>query len=103
LQSLADSALVCLPFCQRVPAHHQIKEPATVSDLEAAAVTLEARTASRVLRRLTPREEFSEDDDAARKVVIILDVETTGVNAASDEIIELWHAEVQLRCRWTYL
>jgi hypothetical protein len=68
-----------------------------------SAVALEARTAARVLRRSTPREEFSEDDGAARKVVIILDVDTTGVDAASDEIIELRHAEVQLRCRWRYL
>jgi DNA polymerase III subunit epsilon len=43
----------------------------------------------RVLRRLVPRTEFNPCDGQATKTGIMLDVETTGLNTARDEIIEL--------------
>lgn len=43
----------------------------------------------RVLRRLVPRTEFASSDGQATKTGILLDVETTGLNTAQDEIIEL--------------
>src|SRR5579862_4347732 len=43
----------------------------------------------RVLRRLVPRDEFASRNEEATRTGILVDVETTGLNTAQDEIIEL--------------
>jgi DNA polymerase-3 subunit epsilon len=43
----------------------------------------------RVLRRLVPRDNFAEVDGQEIRTGILLDVETTGLNTAQDEVIEL--------------
>jgi Exonuclease len=53
------------------------------------AAALEASGDYRVLRKLSRKTEFSADDGTPTKVGIILDIETTGLNVTSDEIIEL--------------
>ena len=58
-------------------------------DLEAAAAALEASGDYRVLRRLKAHEAFSPDDGSPKKIAVIVDLETTGLDASSDEIIEL--------------
>jgi DNA polymerase III epsilon subunit-like protein len=58
-------------------------------DLATIAETLAKSPDYRVLRRLTPRSEFASCEGQATKVGILLDVETTGLNTAQDEIIEL--------------
>jgi DNA polymerase III subunit epsilon len=59
------------------------------TDLAAIAEKLAQSPDYRVLRRLSPRTEFASCEGAATKVGILLDVETTGLNTAQDEIIEL--------------
>jgi|SRR5579859_5559968 len=54
-----------------------------------AADLLRASEDYRVLRRIQARERFSEDDGSPKKIGIILDVETTGLDPAKCEIIEL--------------
>lgn len=58
-------------------------------DYEAAAAALEATGNYRVLRRLKPRLRYADDDSNEKKIGIILDVETTGLDPAKDEVIEL--------------
>jgi DNA polymerase-3 subunit epsilon len=58
-------------------------------DLAAIAETLAKSPNYRVLRRLTPRTDFASCEGQTTKVGILLDVETTGLNTAQDEIIEL--------------
>src|SRR5882672_11406405 len=61
---------------------------ATDQDLAAMAQTLEQSGDYRVLRRLPLREHFSTPTELA-KVGILFDVETTGLDTASDEVVEL--------------
>jgi DNA polymerase-3 subunit epsilon len=58
-------------------------------DLAAIAEMLARSPDYRVLRKLTPRTDFASSEGQATKVGILLDVETTGLNTAQDEIIEL--------------
>ncbi|MEH2566760.1 3'-5' exonuclease [Bradyrhizobium sp. AZCC 2289] len=57
-------------------------------DLAAMAQTLEESGEYRVLRRLAFRQRFSTPTELT-KVGILLDVETTGLDTASDEVVEL--------------
>jgi DNA polymerase-3 subunit epsilon len=59
------------------------------AELENFAAQLEASGEYRVLRRLHPRIEFSPGDKSPKKMGIILDTETTGLDYLRDEIIEL--------------
>ena len=53
------------------------------------AKTLGQHADYRVLRRLRFRDEFRPADDQPTKIGLLLDVETTGLDTTSDEIIEL--------------
>jgi DNA polymerase-3 subunit epsilon len=61
---------------------------ATEPDLAAMAATLEQSGEFRVLRRLPLRQSFSTPTEPT-KVGILFDVETTGLDTASDEVVEL--------------
>jgi DNA polymerase III subunit epsilon len=61
---------------------------ATDPDLKAMAERLEQSGEYRVLRRLPFRQPFSAPTEAT-KVGILFDVETTGLDTASDEVVEL--------------
>jgi DNA polymerase III subunit epsilon len=62
--------------------------PTDDQDLAAMVQTLEASGEYRVLRRLAFRQHFSTATQPT-KVGILLDVETTGLDTASDEVVEL--------------
>jgi DNA polymerase III subunit epsilon len=63
--------------------------PPEESNLAAMAETLGKSPNYRVLRRLVPRTEFASSEGQVTKTGIMLDVETTGLDTARDEIIEL--------------
>jgi DNA polymerase III subunit epsilon len=58
-------------------------------NLAAMAETLAQSPDYRVLRRLIPRTQFTSSEGQATKTGILLDVETTGLDTARDEVIEL--------------
>lgn len=53
------------------------------------AATLEASGGYRVLRKLTPRGTLAPADGAPTRLGLFIDVETTGLDTARDEVIEL--------------
>lgn len=61
-------------------------DPLILAEMAAA---LEQSPDYRVLRRLVPRSEFSASNGEEAKTALLLDVETTGLNSARDQIIEL--------------
>jgi DNA polymerase-3 subunit epsilon len=58
-------------------------------ELEAIAARLEESGDYRVIRRLKERDLFRADDGTQKRIGLILDSETTGLDPARDEIIEL--------------
>ena len=58
-------------------------------DLEELAALLEETGDYRVLRRMKTRDRFEEDDGCEKRLGIVLDVETTGLDFERDEVIEL--------------
>lgn len=63
--------------------------PSDRADLAMMAEALAKSPDYRVLRRLVPRTEFTSSAGQATKAGILLDVETTGLDTARDEVIEL--------------
>lgn len=58
-------------------------------DLEAMATALQASGQYRVLRKLPPRATFAPAEGAPTRLGLFIDVETTGLDTARDEVIEL--------------
>ncbi len=59
------------------------------NDLQAMAAALEASRLYRVLRKLGDRTQLSPPSGAPTRVGLFIDVETTGLDTAHDEVIEL--------------
>jgi hypothetical protein len=74
-----------------MPPYDLMVDPMSPDEINLAtmAETLAQSADYRVLRRLMRRTEFTSCDGQAIKIGIMLDVETTGLGLARDEIIEL--------------
>ena len=60
-----------------------------MNDHERMASSLESTGDYRVLRRISPRDQIFPDDGSQKKIGVILDVETTGLDSAHNEVLEL--------------
>ncbi|PUE18963.1 DNA polymerase III subunit epsilon [Limnohabitans sp. MMS-10A-160] len=69
-----------------LPAHGA---PEQASDVEAMAQTLSQHPDFRVLRRLQPRTDYGPLNGQTTRRVIVLDTETTGLDARNEKVIEL--------------
>ncbi|WP_395670029.1 3'-5' exonuclease [Rhodoferax sp.] len=77
------------PLATRAPARLD-------GDLEPLAQTLEAHPDYRVLRRLQPRVDWGPARGGATATVLVLDTETTGLDAQRERVIELALLRVQV-------
>ncbi len=88
-------AQVAMPAAPAVPAVSLPARPAAdaqdkpVHDAEALAQALSQHPDFRVLRRLQPRTDYGPVHGQATRRVIVLDTETTGLDARQEKIIEL--------------
>ena len=82
----ATSAAVAAPA--QVGVHTTLVSDAAEGSAEAMARTLEAHPDYRVLRRLVPRLVFPAANGPVA-TLLVLDTETTGLNAARDKVVEL--------------
>ena len=69
-------------------------QQSVADDLEPLAVTLEAHSDYRVLRRLKPRLSWPPASGEGICRVVVLDTETTGLDHSRDKIIELARTKV---------
>jgi DNA polymerase-3 subunit epsilon len=60
-----------------------------IDALEGLAATLEASGEFRILRRLRPKTATPPPEGASTRRAVFVDVETTGLDAAADEVLEL--------------
>jgi DNA polymerase-3 subunit epsilon len=84
------AGLIQRPVDEIVIKAKQRREAFKAPDREAAARMLEATGDYRVLRRLQPRPiALSRTPRQGEKIAVIVDTETTGLDHAKDEVIEL--------------
>ena len=57
--------------------------------MEALIEKLESSSEYKVLKRLSPPHQYNPPDGTATKVAVYIDLETTGLNHETDEIIEI--------------
>jgi DNA polymerase-3 subunit epsilon len=63
--------------------------PSNAEQLEAMAALLQASGQYRVLRQITPRPSLEVPPSTPTRLGLLLDLETTGLDPAQDEIIEM--------------
>ena len=76
-------------MCDIFPSLHKLGPMTTINDLEAMAEALAATGNYRVLRRLSPRARYADPGGAEVRRGLYIDLETTGLDASRDEIIEI--------------
>jgi DNA polymerase-3 subunit epsilon len=82
-------AISVFSFVDRFARAIDVKVPVHEGSLIEMAATLERHPDYRVLRRLIFRDAFIEANDQPTKTAVVVDVETTGLDPTSDEVIEL--------------
>lgn len=79
----------CFQLLEERSLSHVDPNPQDATDLEAMAAKLEATGTYRVLRKLGPRSLREPPPGVATRQGLFVDTETTGLDPARDEIIEL--------------